>query len=48
MIDPFVIYGEQYIIERNNLVTSQEEGAITSFKALNVRMNIVILIRICK
>ena len=36
MIDPFVIYGKQYIDTRNSLVALQEEGTITSFKTLNV------------
>ena len=36
MIDPFVIYGDQYSVNRNSLVASHEERAIASFKTLEV------------
>ena len=38
MIDPFVIYGDQYSINRNSLVVLHEEKAIASFKTLEVCM----------
>lgn len=42
MIDPFVIYGERYSVNRNSLLvlhaegTMTEEKPITSFKNLDV------------